>query len=166
MKCVYCKGENLRKSGVRNKKQIYHCLDCDKFFTRTSRKYNGNTIIDGKKYCTKCGEFKLLDEFHLKHGKHRSSCKKCNQEPRTKFRYSRYNLNENEFLDILIKQNYKCSICDNEFKNNRYAYIDHDHKTGNVRGLLCPRCNTILGFCNDDIEILKSAINYLIKYNI
>lgn len=42
-------------------------------------------------------------------------------------------------------------------------YIDHNHTTGEVRGLLCSNCNTILGLCNDNIIILQSAISYLNK---
>ena len=39
--------------------------------------------------------------------------------------------------------------------------IDHCHKTGLVRGLLCGHCNNLLGRCNDDVEILKNAVRYL-----
>lgn len=54
-----------------------------------------------------------------------------------------------------------CNICNNEFKSDKYKRIDHNHITGKVRGLLCPKCNFLLGMCNDDIKILKSAISYL-----
>lgn len=39
--------------------------------------------------------------------------------------------------------------------------IDHCHKTGKIRGILCSRCNTALGGFNDDIKLLDKAINYL-----
>jgi hypothetical protein len=161
MKCIYCLGNNLRKHGVRNKKQTYHCLDCDKFFTYTSKKYNGSTIINGKKYCTKCGDFKPLSEFNLKYEKPRSRCKECEKLNKSNYRFKRLDLNEQDFLNMIIKQNNKCCICGKNFKNNRYTYIDHDHKTEKVRGLLCPKCNNLLGACNDNIQILKSAIQYL-----
>lgn len=46
------------------------------------------------------------------------------------------------------------------YKNYKLA-IDHDHKTGKIRGVLCFPCNKALGFMEDDIERLKNAIKYL-----
>jgi hypothetical protein len=39
--------------------------------------------------------------------------------------------------------------------------VDHDHRTGRIRKLLCVRCNNILGFAADDIALLEKAIEYL-----
>jgi len=52
-----------------------------------------------------------------------------------------------------------CEICG---KNNRICF-DHDHKTGKFRGWICSDCNTILGKSFDDINYLKSLIEYLEK---
>jgi hypothetical protein len=80
-----------------------------------------------------------------------------------------YNLSETDFNNMIINQNNKCLICNKEFKfkddSNKHIHIDHNHKTGNVRGLLCPKCNLLLGICNDNVEILKSAIQYLKEHN-
>lgn len=47
-------------------------------------------------------------------------------------------------------------------KGSRVSWsIDHCHKTGKVRGLLCKTCNTGIGHLKDDPNILRSAINYL-----
>lgn len=51
-----------------------------------------------------------------------------------------------------------CSICRN---HEDKLHIDHDHTTGRVRGLLCENCNKGIGFLNDDVETLHSAIDYL-----
>lgn len=70
-----------------------------------------------------------------------------------------YDLLENDYLNMLQKQNNKCLICKNDFIAR--PNIDHDHKTNQVRGLLCSACNVGLGMFKDNVEFLLSAINYL-----
>ncbi len=67
--------------------------------------------------------------------------------------------------DILRKrQGDKCLICEIEFNDEKtFPQVDHDHKTGKVRGLLCRPCNTGLGFFKDEIYFLSKAIQYLSK---
>lgn len=54
-----------------------------------------------------------------------------------------YNLTIEEYNKKLELQDYKCAICRKEFK--RTPCVDHDHNTGQIRGLLCHRCNLTLG---------------------
>ena len=68
-----------------------------------------------------------------------------------------------EYYNMFRKQNNKCSICCQEFSDSNKAFVDHCHKTNNVRGLLCAKCNTLLGMAKDDISILENAITYLKK---
>lgn len=67
------------------------------------------------------------------------------------------------YMKMLDLQNQCCLICNINVENTGklHLVIDHCHKTNKVRGLLCSKCNVGLGMFNDDIEILKSAINYL-----
>lgn len=53
-----------------------------------------------------------------------------------------------------------CKTSEPGGRANRF-HVDHDHKTGAVRGLLCFRCNLILGAIADDPQILTAAIDYL-----
>lgn len=65
-----------------------------------------------------------------------------------------------DFTNMLTKQNYLCSI-GKEKLTVRTANVDHCHKTGKVRGLLCSTCNSGIGMLKDSIPHLKSAITYL-----
>jgi predicted RNA-binding protein with RPS1 domain len=66
--------------------------------------------------------------------------------------------------ELLKLQSNKCSICHKEFEDRpKSIHIDHDHSTGEIRSLLCNKCNSMLGFAEDNIEILKNAISYLEK---
>lgn len=58
-------------------------------------------------------------------------------------------------------QNNCCAICCRKF--DKLPCIDHDHATGDVRGLLCSRCNSALGLFVDNVESLENAIQYLLK---
>lgn len=64
---------------------------------------------------------------------------------------------------LLLKQDGCCAICNIPEKDlKRKLSIDHCHTTGHIRGLLCGRCNTLLGFAKDSTYILKGAIDYLL----
>lgn len=60
---------------------------------------------------------------------------------------------------LLKKQNSRCAICKKRFKET--PDIDHCHKTGKIRGLLCSVCNLGLGHFKDSARILQSAIKYV-----
>ncbi len=76
------------------------------------------------------------------------------------------NITVKEYRKIFGDHNELCDICGVPQKELTKAFcIDHDHKTGQVRGLLCNRCNTALGFLRDDVEIATRATEYLKKFN-
>lgn len=140
------------------------------------------------KRCPCCGEAKPTTEFsrHNKNGKWGfcSWCKECNNKRTKKYllenpekskRMGRnnklkkqYGLTIEDIETMLKNQNYKCAICGGEIflfgsSKNLTAHVDHDHKTGKVRGLLCHECNTGLGKFRDNTNYLLSAISYLKK---
>lgn len=75
-------------------------------------------------------------------------------------RLRKYGLTEDEYDFIFEQQGGSCKLC--SFKPRiRNLAIDHDHRTGKVRGLLCNECNLGLGKFKDDPELLKEAAKYL-----
>lgn len=76
-----------------------------------------------------------------------------------------YGISKEDYLNLVSQTGGKCKICEKTliFKRLRpdSAVVDHCHKTGKVRGIICHKCNVILGNANDDIKILKKAIGYL-----
>ena len=74
-----------------------------------------------------------------------------------------YGMVMEEYMKLVIKQAGCCAICTKEMSGrwHKGLFVDHNHKTGQVRGLLCNNCNSALGMFQDSIEILQAAINYL-----
>jgi hypothetical protein len=152
------------------------CLKCCKF--RTSKKYNNDNMIENMKkeniICYICSFSYSINNFYKSELKRKSpSCIKClktRQQPhKEKSRFKRnFKLTIDQYNKILINQNYVCAICEKkEDKIHRITKeitrlsVDHCHKTGKIRGLLCRRCNLMLGNALDSIEILKKGISYL-----
>jgi hypothetical protein len=72
---------------------------------------------------------------------------------------NRYGLTLDELQARIAHAGGNCEICRQPFSGS--PFIDHDHETGRVRGLLCPHCNSVLGFAKDSVAVLAAAIQYL-----
>ena len=77
-----------------------------------------------------------------------------------KGRLARYNLPIAVFRELWANQKGCCAICGDLLDPVQYR-IDHDHKTGQVRGILCVSCNTAIGLFKDSPKNLISAVRYL-----
>ena len=75
----------------------------------------------------------------------------------------KFNISIEKYNQILNLQNYKCAICQYKCPTGRQLAVDHNHKTGKVRGLLCMECNIGLGKFKDSDDLLLRAISYLDK---
>ncbi len=73
----------------------------------------------------------------------------------------KYGLTPEKYNEILVKQGGVCAICGKSQVDNKRLKIDHCHSSEKVRGFLCNNCNCLIGFADDSIEILASAIKYL-----
>lgn len=103
-------------------------------------------------------------------------CKKCNnvrsseykkKNPdiwrKTNYKYL-YGISLEEYEGLLQKQEYKCYGCSIHYDAQSFRLsVDHDHKTGRVRGLLCNECNRGLGKLKDDPYILRKLAAYIEK---
>ncbi len=72
-----------------------------------------------------------------------------------------YNMTVETYYKMLADQNGVCKICNKTCSTGRELCVDHCHKTGKIRGLLCGKCNTGLGSFNDDKDKMLVAIKYL-----
>ena len=107
--------------------------------------------------CRMCHEVKSIDNFSGK----AYVCNKCRpQWNRIKgYTFKKFGITYQDYLNILENQDNKCAICHKPFID-KTPHVDHDHRTGEVRGLLCSGCNTSLGHF-DNQDILKGIIAYI-----
>jgi hypothetical protein len=68
-----------------------------------------------------------------------------------------YGINEEDYENMLNVQNGACAIC----KNSSKLWVDHNHSTGGVRGLLCPSCNTLVGYIETHGNLIDKAHKYI-----
>ena len=113
--------------------------------------------------CSTCKEQKDLECFSREAGRslgHTYTCKTCSKRNARRHILRMYGLTEETYQTLLTKQDNKCAVCLEQFKNN--PHIDHNHSSGQVRGLLCTNCNRGIGLLKDNPETLQRAATYLV----
>jgi hypothetical protein len=122
-----------------------------------------------EKICESCGNPSPFESFRRRKdgtGRITPFCKTCrNMRKRYRTLYVKYNITGNQMEQMFVLQSGKCAICGEEFKDARSINVDHNHKTGQVRQLLCRGCNYGIGFLRENTETLQKAINYLNKWS-
>lgn len=108
---------------------------------------------------------KKVKESQRKYCKNnKEKVKEINKKSYNRCRFKKYNMTLDEYNVMLENQNYKCAICGKTKSENGKSFaVDHNHKTGKVRGLLCNHCNVGIGYLGDSAEITAKATAYLIK---
>lgn len=124
--------------------------------------------------CTQCGKkFPRTHKYFYKFSGMKdglaSFCKSCSLLISRKYNLkSQYNMTIEDYDKMLMLQGGVCAICRKPetyshylSKQVRRLSVDHNHITGEVRGLLCHKCNLLIGGAEDSIDILYSTIEYL-----
>lgn len=131
--------------------------------------------------CTVCATEALTEEdlgifVKQARGRHgyRNLCKQCQSD--TTYRKdplksldnslrSKYGITIDDYNNMFAIQEGCCAICGvHQTQLDKRLSVDHDHSTGKVRQLLCQPCNLLIGFANDNIEILSEAISYINRH--
>ena len=139
------------------------------------------------KTCNKCNETKELHEFYTKRRKAQypnsaagvsSDCRRCFNINRQTYTRKNpdvvrnnglkrsYGITLEDYNKMLYEQKACCKACgrhQSEFE--RVLVVDHNHKTGQIRGLLCSPCNVSLGMLEEDVMRMKRLISYIELYS-
>ena len=89
-------------------------------------------------------------------------CRTCNKE-KSNFRARLYGMSKDRYLELVNEQAGVCAICGGR-PGERALAVDHDHATGQIRSLLCTRCNIGIGGFRDDPTLLQRALIYLERW--
>jgi len=141
--------------------------------------------------CSDCGRVLPAERYywHKRGHRHSRACRDCYQikrrgykiaymarignekqrkrydpEKRSEYVVKSYGLTLQKYDEMLAKQNGGCAICGSKVaktqRNGRFC-VDHDHETGEIRGLLCAPCNRGIGLLQDNADILQAGAAYL-----
>lgn len=147
----------------------------------------GQVVEEGKKLCSGCKKKKVLSEFwkdkNITSG-YCSQCKECskrkqkiwmnkNKDKDSQIQRRRQKSYKRQGIKITLEeydekfgiQNGRCAICGrHQSEIKRRLDVDHNHKTGQVRGLLCRMCNLIIEIVENNKYKIPLAKNYLKKW--
>lgn len=176
---------NLRRAATYRERHREEINDRQR---KTDRRIEHGATEEGR-VCTRCRSFKPWDQFAQMRGGlhgHRPNCKVCHASAVSEARSSsigddshawgkrrseisllhRHGITQSDYDRMLAEQDGRCAICGSTStrisrKSYRPLLVDHDHETGDIRGLLCDPCNVGIARFNDDPEVLMAAAAYL-----
>lgn len=127
------------------------------------------------KVCRKCGDEKPINEYRHPWMPHCQTCMKLRRQDQYRkkggreYMYgqhlaNRYGMTLEEYRGRVAAQGGCCAICGDRPEGKQRLHVDHSHKTGAVRDLLCRACNHALGNAQDDPARLRAMIAYLERH--
>ncbi|MDO0916207.1 endonuclease VII domain-containing protein [Streptomyces sp. DT2A-34] len=170
-RCVRC-GESKPRAAFGSKRTNlaglqHRCRDCAAESDRKRQQAMGRTVPvrgsvpEGYKHCQGCGESKPHSDWHRKASAPdglASRCRACRAvENHADHLRREYGMTAAERDQMVAVQRGLCVIC----LKAPAVHVDHCHKTGRVRGVLCFNCNSGLGLLRDDPDVINRAADYL-----
>lgn len=132
---------------------------------RLERKRNNQCVscakpnVNGKDQCDDCNS-----KEYTRYAKSRLTEEGRRRELTNQMRHL-YGITYEEYEELAAQQNHVCEICrQGRNRKGQRLFVDHDHDTGVLRGLLCQNCNSVLGLAHDSPEVLRQAAEYIEKY--
>ncbi|MDP3987306.1 MAG: endonuclease VII domain-containing protein [Nanoarchaeota archaeon] len=175
--CNDCRKKYNEGRREEDSKRVKFSQDGNKEYWSNEENYDKKDWENEVKRCYVCEETKSIKCFRRKKQKKdglNGECEICDRKRirkmekedkngstkkrRRKKNLKRYGLTVESFEQLKSEQKNKCKICRIETEK---LVVDHCHKTGKIRGLLCSNCNIGIGNLKDDTETLQNAINYL-----
>ena len=155
-----CKRRSCKNTFSPTTAQRYCSVDCrllDRTCPKCGKKIPLTQPGAGSTYCRPCGN--TYKRERTLNPKHKASSVAAQRK-------ITYGLGSDEFQLLVEAQNNRCAICNQPETatrrgKTRTLCVDHNHKTGAIRGLLCNRCNTALGLIDDSPITLDKAVKYL-----
>ena len=155
----------MSKNRKPNKVHQYTCDHCGQEFELSRIPNPGKGGL-----CKRCRRIQYEKDFlesngktiYEKYAKHNPKYKAKRRE----WHLGQYGLTQKDYNYFLELQGGVCAICKSSYSGHprhQHLAVDHDHLTGKVRGLLCHKCNRMLGHVKDNFETLNSAVGYLIR---
>ena len=129
---------------------------------------------EGRRWCAGCERYrstKFFGQSSSRGAGYYSRCKPCHKaQLRARHWAKRFGISPDQYLAIKDVQGGRCAICQVASGATKALAVDHDHQhcpSGSgchecIRGLLCSRCNNLLGFARDNPDVFRRAVEYLI----
>lgn len=166
--CTSCKEEylNPKENFHKDKKTpdglVCYCKLCAKQKVKKWGSQNPERRkINRRKYYLKRSEYIYSKKKERIERIGKEAAKIENNRNSRRYQLKKYGLTLDYYENLLKSQNFRCQICKQEF-GNRGPQIDHCHKTGKFRGILCTLCNISLGHIEKE-GFLDKALDYLRK---
>lgn len=137
------------------------CMDAKKQQSLAKFRSMGDVRLPDAKVCSMCRQSMPPEAFsrHATSGDGlRTYCRECDRIVR---RSGKYGLTRERVAEMLLRT--QCEACGNRLPKDSDKHIDHRHSDGAVRGVLCERCNTTLGKCDENPDVLQGICDYLAR---